>query len=83
MRKSEKPIPKTDRQKHVAKGIAYLTRYMQTYDQQYGHLDYPDETIINDVLYGLGVALDEKEYKYGDGFEKFKERLREHLARQR
>lgn len=52
---------------------------METYDKQVGYLDHTNKTIIDDVLYGLGVALDNK-YRFADGFDKFKKRLRRHLA---
>lgn len=68
------------RQKHVKRAIEYLTRYMNTYDKQTGYLDYTDETIINDVLYGLGVAIGGREYQMADGFAKFKARLAKHIA---
>lgn len=68
-----------DRQKKVKKAIEYLKKYIVTYEEQFGYLDYSDEIIINDILYGLGAALDGK-YKFASGFDKFKERLREHLT---
>ena len=70
----------TARQKHVKQAIEYLARYMKTYDKQTGYLDYTDETIIDDVLYGLGVAIGGREYQMADGFAKFKERLAKHIA---
>lgn len=46
------------KQKRVAKIIKFLKHYINTYDRQIGYLDYSDETIIDDILYGLGTALD-------------------------
>lgn len=69
---------KEARRKHVKEAIEKLTRYMKTYDRQIGYLDYSDETIIDDILYGLGAALSE-DYMYADGYRKFKERLKGHL----
>lgn len=60
--------------------VEYLKKYINAYDKQYQYLDYSDETLINDILYGLGVALDEKQYMYADGFRKFKERLHDCLT---
>ena len=70
----------TARQKKVKKTIEYLVKYMATYDKQMGYLDYRDETIIDDVLYGLGVAIGGKKYTWANGFAKFKERLAKHIA---
>jgi hypothetical protein len=69
----------TEKQKRMKDVVAKLTHYMDTYDKQYGYVDYDDAIFINDVLYGIGIALDEKEYKYAPGFIKFKSFLKEFL----
>lgn len=69
----------TPAQRRVKKAIAYLQNYMATYTNQQGYLNYEDGTIINDVLYGLGVALGGKRYEYADGFARWKAVLREKL----
>jgi DNA-binding MltR family transcriptional regulator len=68
-----------NRQKKVKKIVEHLKEYINTYDNQTGYLNYSDEVIIDDLIYGLGIALDEK-YKFANGFDKFKERLKEHLS---
>ena len=70
----------TSKQKRMKKAVEYLQDYMATYDKQGGYLDYSDETLIEDVLYGLGVALGPKQYAFAQGFRRFKERLAKHLA---
>jgi hypothetical protein len=70
----------TSKQKRMKKAVEYLKNYMNTYSNQVGYLDYTDETLIDDVLYGLGVALGPKRYAFAQGFCKFKARLRDHLA---
>lgn len=65
----------------MKKAVAYLRDYMVKYENQFGYMDYSDETFIDDVLYGLGVALDEKQYSWANGFAKFKPRLTEHIKR--
>jgi hypothetical protein len=62
----------TKSQKRVKLIIEKFQKYINTYSDQLGYLDYSDDTIIYDVLYGLGIALNEKEYKYKSGFDKFK-----------
>ena len=59
--------------------IDYLKDYINTYEEQANWQEYSETTIINDILYGLGVALDDK-YFAAQGFDKFKEKLRGHLA---
>lgn len=70
----------TEEQARMENAVRYLNEYMQTYAKQYGYQNYQDRTLIDDVLYGLGVALDRKEYQFADGFQRFKERLQRHLA---
>jgi hypothetical protein len=63
--------------------VAYLKVYIGTYDKQIGYEDYRDETLIDDVLYGLGVALDGKEHQFANGFDRFRAKLRKHLDESR
>jgi len=58
--------------------VAKLQHYVETYDKQEGFEDYTDETLIDDVIYGLGAALG-KEYQFADGFRKFEARLVKHI----
>ncbi|EDM47775.1 hypothetical protein [Marinobacter algicola] len=62
----------------IKAAVAYLQEYMNTYSQQHSYEAYRAETLIDDVLYGLGVALDKK-YKYAQGYDEFKKVLRAHL----
>ena len=71
------------KRKRVRNAVEYLKDYIGTYDElQPGYEDFSDETIINDLLYGLGVALQPDEYRFAGGFDKFKEVLRKHLGTQ-
>ena len=67
-------------QKRVKKIIESLQHYMDTYDKQLGYLDYSDKTIIEDILYGLGTAIDKKKFSFAPGFDLFKVQLRQHLS---
>jgi hypothetical protein len=69
----------TPAQERMEKAVAYLKDYIGTYDRQYGYLDYRDETLIDDILYGLGVALGGDAHQFSNGFDKWKAKLREHL----
>ena len=70
----------TKKQRRMKKAVEYLQEYMGTYDLQMGYLDYSDETLIDDVLYGLGVSLSPDKHQFANGYDKFKERLRKHLG---
>lgn len=67
--------------RRMKKAVEHLQKYMMTYSNQAGYLNYSDETLIDDVLYGLGVALNER-YRYRDGFDLFRQRLFEHIKRE-
>jgi hypothetical protein len=77
--RSPRTPPKT-RMKRMERAVAYMKKFMDTYDQQQGYGDYSDETYINDVLYGLGASLS-GEYEFAGGFRKFRALLLEHLQK--
>jgi len=70
----------TARQKRMQKAIAWMRVYMAEYDKQPCCLDYTDKTFMDDVLYGLGVALHGTSCTYAQGYEAWKDKLREHLG---
>ena len=70
----------TAKQKRMKRAIRYLADYFGSYEKQLGCLDYTDKTLIDDVLYGLGVALDPMAHMWAGGYEVWKNKLREHLA---
>ena len=43
--------------------VQHLTQYINTYENQVGYKKYTEETLIDDILYGLGVSLS-KEYEF-------------------
>lgn len=55
--------------------VSYLQNYMRTYDQQPYYENYTDTTLINDVLYGLGLALNPAQHQFADGFDDWKNTL--------
>ncbi len=50
-------------------------RYVATYSTQKGYEDYEDETFLNDMLYGLGIAIDNGAYGWAGGYVKFKKKV--------
>lgn len=66
------------RKKKIVWAVKYLQDYMDNYATQEGYGNYSETTLIDDVLYGLGVALDNK-YSCAQGYDLFKERLCKHL----
>jgi hypothetical protein len=60
------------KQKRMKKAVEYMQNYINTYDKQTGYLDYSDDCFILDMIYGIGLALDSKDYEFADGFNNFK-----------
>ena len=53
--------------------------YVNTYDKQIGHKNYSQQIIIDDFLYGIGLCINEEEYKQADGYKRFKGVILDHL----
>lgn len=52
--------------------------YVNTYDKRKNGLD-NDETIVKDMIYGIGLCLDKEEYCFAGGYKKFKAFLKAFL----
>ena len=65
--------------KRTRKCVKRLQKYMAAYTKQVEFHDITNKTLIDDVLYGLGVALGPKRYEFNNGFRLFKARLLKHL----
>lgn len=63
----------TRKQKRMRDMVERMRAYMNSYVDQYGYMDYTDDTFIDDVLYGLGISIDAKKYYAASGFEQFKD----------
>lgn len=59
-----------------------LAEYWATYNDQHGVDLYTQGIIIDDALYGLGIAIDPDQFSEADGYARFKDVLREHLKEQ-
>ena len=55
--------------------------YVATYDGACNTDLYSDETIVRDMLYGIGLALDKKEFQYASGFKLFLKSLIDSLSK--
>lgn len=63
----------------ITDSVDDLKHYWQTYDQQEGYQHYSQRTLLDDALYGLGIAIDPTLYYGPEGYERFKAFLRAHL----
>jgi len=61
--------------------VQYLKRYMETYDSQHGYENYTDTTLINDMLYGLGVAINPEKHQFANGFDLWKKELKSFIEK--
>lgn len=71
-------MTRIQRQRRIKAAAKYLSDYMRTYE----FVDASDATFMNDVLYGLGIALHGDKFKYANGFDAWKAELREFLKEQ-
>jgi hypothetical protein len=67
------------RMRQVEQAVKVLARYWSTYDQQRNYVEYSDEIILDDALYGIGLALWGN--SFGDGYTETRKRIREFLAK--
>jgi hypothetical protein len=66
-------------QRKVFKAIEHLKHYINTYDCQYEYINYSEQTIIEDIIYGLGSSLNKVEYSFATGLTKFKQVIYNHI----
>ena len=62
----------------MEKALEFQKEYIETYPDQFDWKNYSAKTYINDMLYGIGASIGE-EFRYADGFDRFKAILRDHL----
>lgn len=67
-----------ERLKPMEEIVAAIQKYVNTYDDRPGYKNYSDDMFINDMLYGIGIALDAK-YQFAIGFAAFKNQLLKHI----
>lgn len=70
----------TTKQKRVKEIIEKFKNYLDKYTEEDYYLYKKDEVIMDDMLYGLGLAFDSKEYSCAGGYERFKAVLEEHIG---
>mgnify|MGYP003143823603 FL=1 len=58
--------------------IEKFKEYVNTYDAKKNGLD-NSEVIVKDMIYGIGICLDKKEFSFADGYRKFTELLKSYL----
>jgi hypothetical protein len=59
--------------------VARFQEYVRTYTEQQYYLEYSDTIFMDDMLYGIGLALDPDGHRCADGWDKAKAMLLAHL----
>jgi len=67
------------KQKRVEKIIASFQKYVATYSDQLFYQDYSDNTIVHDMLYGIGIAFDNEKFKMAGGYDAWKKILQQFM----
>ena len=71
----------TAKNKRILKSVEFLQNYFNTYTTQTRYLEYSEKTLLDDCLYGIGVALWGKEMMFAQGYEKTKAKILEFLKK--
>lgn len=75
--------PKADpRHVRMREMVAKYQEYIRTYSDQTSYETYSDKTFLDDMLYGIGLSMQvgtPTDYTGASGYERFKQKLREHL----
>ena len=69
-----------ERREEMRQMVKSMETYISTYKDQAYYEDYTTETFLNDMLYGIGVAIYPEKYQYSHGFEEWKDELRKFLG---
>lgn len=62
--------------KRIGGIVKKFQKYVATYSDQPYYETYSDETFINDMIYGIGIAIDKK-YEFNKGFKLWKKDLKD------
>ncbi len=65
----------------MREAVKSLSNYWVTYSDQKGYEHYSLDTLLDDCLYGIGIAVGPEEYKFANGYGKFKADLKAWLER--
>lgn len=70
----------TRKQKRMRAIVGRFQEYVRTYSDQAHYDQYRDQTFLDDMLYGIGIAMEPKKWSQGQGYDAFKEMLRKRLS---
>lgn len=68
------------KQKRMRAVVARFQEYVRTYSDQACYDQYRDSTFIDDMLYGIGIAIEPNKHQAAPGYDAFKTKLRKRLS---
>jgi hypothetical protein len=66
----------TKNRKEMRDIVARFQEYVATYSNQDFFEIYPINTFIEDMIYGVGIAVEPEKFRGSDGYERFREYLK-------
>ena len=63
----------------IVDAVKELQEYWNDYSDQLCFEDYRPDTLLDDAIYGIGVAVNPAVYKFSSGFKEFKKDLLKYL----
>jgi len=69
----------TKKERRMKDIVKHFQDYVRTYSNQPGYERYSETTFIEDMLYGIGISINMDEYRLANGYDAWKEKLREFL----
>jgi hypothetical protein len=72
-------VTRKQKQARMRAIVKRMIHYVDTYPQQDSYADYSDRLFIDDMLYGIGIAMHPKEFHGPDGFDKFLDVLQDRI----
>ena len=69
-----------ENEKRMVNIVLLFQEYVATYTKQRHYKKYSNETFIDDMLYGIGIAINKKDYRFANGYKKWKQELITHLT---
>ncbi len=74
--------PTKQQRARVKRMKAIFARYLQyvsTYMSEDYNADCQDKTFVLDMVYGIGLSIDQERFRAADGFDRFKAELLDHI----
>lgn len=63
----------------IKKATEKLNHFVGTYSKQPNYTQYSNQTFLNDMLYGIGISIDEDKYFAAQGYTEFLKLLQSHI----